>query len=326
MQGGKGSFDSLCHGIYFALLGNVLTTGNGIDGGFHSGEILVVILLQSICLGEGCIDLGVVGVLVLQGSNRIFDSFRHYINFALFSDVLVTDNSIDSGFHSREILVVILLQSLCLGNGCIDLGVVGILVLQDGNGSLDSLCHCINLCLMGFTFRSVNSINGIFYRRIICIKATIKSRCTFDGCINSCVISENVIVIPHKSWMADSGNPLNARTGIVFQASKDICGGKVCDGSTFSMRERRRAIFRVIRPIAIFYCAAEGISHPISISTFICAHVGRRNHTVLDCNIGISNASANRVIDSCNTSNDSANSGLNGVDNNLTIKPAIRNS
>ena len=48
-------------------------------------------------------------------------------------------------------------------------------------------------------------------------------------------------------------NPLNARTGIVFQASKDICGGKVCDGSTFSMRERRRAIFRVIRPIAIFY-------------------------------------------------------------------------
>ena len=67
LQGGKGIFDSLCHGIYFALLGNVLPTDNGIDGGFHSGEILVVILLQSICLGNGCIDLGVVGVLVLQG-------------------------------------------------------------------------------------------------------------------------------------------------------------------------------------------------------------------------------------------------------------------
>ena len=101
-------------------------------------------------------------------------------------------------------------------------------------------------------------------------------------------------------------------TGIVLQASKDICGGKVCDGSTFSIRERRRAIFRVIRPIAIFYCAAEGISHPTSISIIIYAHVGCRNHTVIDsCNIGISN--------------DSANSGLKGVDNNLTIKPTIRN-
>ena len=125
MQGGKGIFNSLCHGIYFALLGNVLPTGNGIDGVFHSGEILVVILLQSICLGEGCIDLGVVGVLVLQGGNRIFDSFRHCINFALFSNVLVTVNSIDGSFHTGKILVLILLQSICLGNGFVDLSVVG---------------------------------------------------------------------------------------------------------------------------------------------------------------------------------------------------------
>ena len=99
--------------------------GNGIDGVFHSGEILVVILLQSICLGEGCIDLGVVGVLVLQGGNRIFDSFRHCINFALFSDVLVTVNSIDGSFHGGEVLVVVLVQCICLCNGIVDLSVVG---------------------------------------------------------------------------------------------------------------------------------------------------------------------------------------------------------
>ena len=188
----------------------------------------------------------------MQGSNRIFNGLRHCINFALFSDVLVTDNSIDGSFHGGEVLIVVLVQGICLGNGCFD----------------------------------------------------------------SCVISENVIVIPHKSWMADSGNPLNARTGIVFQASKDICGGKVCDGSTFSIRKRRRAIFRVIRPIAIFYCAAEGISHPTSISIIIYAHVGCRNHTVIDC------SRARLVI---RIPNDSANSGRNGVDNNLTIKPTIRN-
>ena len=250
----------------------------------------------------------------MQGSNGIFNSLRHCVHFALFSDVLVTDNSFDGSFHGSEVLVVVLLQCICLGNGFVYFGVVSTLVSQGGNCILDS--HCINLCLLGFAFCSVNRVNGIFYRRIICIKAAIKSRCTCDGCIDICVISGNVIVIPHKSWMADSGNPLNARTGIVFQASKDICGGKVCDGSTFSMRERRRAIFRVIRPIAIFYCAAEGISYPTSISIFIYAHVGRRNHTVIDC-------SRTQLV--IRISNDSANSGLKGVDNNLTIKPTIRN-
>ena len=108
MQGGKGIFDSFRHGIYFALLGNVLPTDNGLDGGFHSGEILVVILLQSICLGEGCIDLGVVSILVLQGGKGIFDSLCHGIYFALLGNVLATGNGIDSGFHSGEVLVVVL--------------------------------------------------------------------------------------------------------------------------------------------------------------------------------------------------------------------------
>ena len=69
--------------------------------------------------------LGVVSILVLQGNNCIFDSLRHGIHFALFSDILVTDNSIDSSFNSREVLVVVLVQCICLGNGFVNLSVVG---------------------------------------------------------------------------------------------------------------------------------------------------------------------------------------------------------
>jgi len=167
----------------------------------------------------------------LQGSNRIFDSLCHLVYFRLLRNIFTTDNSFDSGFHTGEILVVILLQSICFGNGCIYLSIISILVLQGSNGIFNSLRHCINLCLLGFAFCSVNRVNGIFYRRIICIKAAIKSRCPCDGCIDSCVISGDVIVIPHKSWMTDSGNPFNARTGIGLQASKDICGGEVGDSS-----------------------------------------------------------------------------------------------
>ena len=35
--------------------------------------------------------------------------------------------------------------------------------------------------------------------------------------------------------MADTSNPFDACTGISLKASENICGGKVCDGSTFSM-------------------------------------------------------------------------------------------
>ena len=256
----------------------------------------------------------------MQCSNGILDCFCHCIHFALLGKAFTTDNSIDSGFYTREILVIILVQRIYLCNGFINLSVVCIFVNKSINRILDCFCHCIYLCLLGFTFRSVNSVNGIFYRRIIFIKAAIKSLCTCDGCIDSCVISGNVIVIPHKSWMADSSNPFNTRTGIGLKTIKYICGGKVRNGSPLFfvalssyIRKRRRVIcFRVIRPTAIFYCAVEGISHPTSISIFIYAHVGRRNYTVLySCNV-------------C-TSNDSANSGLKGVDNNLTIKPTIRN-
>ena len=144
MQGGNCIPDSLCHCINLCLLGNVLATGNGIDGGFHSGEILVVILLQSICLGEGCIDLGVVGVLVLQGNNGIFNILSHCINLGLLRNLLTTGHSIHSGFHTGEVLVVVFVQCFCLGNGCIYLSIISVLVLQGSNRIFDSLCHSVN--------------------------------------------------------------------------------------------------------------------------------------------------------------------------------------
>ena len=163
MQGGKGIFDSLCHGIHFALLGNVFTTDNGIDSRFYCREVFVIILLQSICLGEGCIDLGVVGVLVLQGDKGIFDSFRHGIYFALLGNVFTTDNGIDSRFYCGEILVVILLQSICLGDGCVDPSVVSVLVLQGGKGIFDSLCHGIYFALLGNVLATCNGIDSGFH-------------------------------------------------------------------------------------------------------------------------------------------------------------------
>ena len=119
MQGGKGSFDSLCHGIHFALLGNVFTTDNGIDGSFHGGEVLVVVLVQCICLGNSCVYFGVVSILILQGSNRIFDSFRHCIDICLLCQLLSSNHRIDCSLHSGEVLVVIPIQAICLGNGCV---------------------------------------------------------------------------------------------------------------------------------------------------------------------------------------------------------------
>ena len=117
MQGSNRIFDSLCHLVYFGLLSNVLATHDSLDSSFHTGKILVVIFLQSICLGNGFINLCVVSILVLQGNNGIFNCFRHCIYFALLGNILVTYNKVDSGSYSSEILVVVLVQGICLGNG-----------------------------------------------------------------------------------------------------------------------------------------------------------------------------------------------------------------
>lgn len=61
LKGGNGILDSLRHCVNLRLLGNVLVTDDGINGSFHIGEVLVVVLVQGVCLGNGCVDLGVVG-------------------------------------------------------------------------------------------------------------------------------------------------------------------------------------------------------------------------------------------------------------------------
>ena len=107
------------------MLRNIFTTDNSLDSSFHTGEVLVVILVQGIRFGNGCIYLCVICVLVLQGINGIFDSFCHCIYLALLGNILVADNGIHSSFYSREVLVVVLVQCICFGNGFVNLSVVG---------------------------------------------------------------------------------------------------------------------------------------------------------------------------------------------------------
>ena len=125
MQGGNGVLDSLCHCVNFRLLGNILVADNGGHSGLHSGEILVVVLVQCVCLSNGFVNLGVIGVLILQGSNGILDSLRHCVNFRLLGNILVTDNGIHGGLDGGKVLVVVLVQCVCLGNGLVNLGIVG---------------------------------------------------------------------------------------------------------------------------------------------------------------------------------------------------------
>ena len=189
MQGSNRIFNSLRHCIHFALFSDILVTDNGIDGSFHGREVFVLVLLQSICLGNGCINLSIINVLVLQGSNRIFNSLRHCIHFALLRKILATGHSIHSGFHSSEVLVVILVQCICFGNRCINLGVVSVLVLQGSNRIFNSLCHCVNFRLFGNVFVTDNSLQCIIHSGEILVVVLVQSICFGNGCINLCVIS-----------------------------------------------------------------------------------------------------------------------------------------
>ena len=188
MQSSNGIFNSLRHCIYFALFCNVLVTDNSFDSGFHTGEILVLILVQGIRFGNGCVNLCVISILVLQGSNGIFNSFRHCIHFGLLRKVLATGHSLDSSFHGGEILVLILVQSICLGNGCVNLCVISFLVLQGSNGIFNSLCHCINLALLSNVFVSDNGIHSGFYSREVLVVVLVQCVCLSNGCINLGVV------------------------------------------------------------------------------------------------------------------------------------------
>ena len=187
---------------------NIFTTDNSLDSSFHGGEILVLILVQSICLGNGCIYLCIISVLVLQGSNGIFDSFRHCIHFALFSDILVTGNSIDGGFHAGEVLVVVLVQCVCFGNSFDYFRVVRTLVFQNLNGILYRLRHSVYLRLFRFAFIPIHSLNCSRYIRIIRIQIRIQGFCLFDCFVNCRIVSGNISVIPSKCRMSNPGYPL----------------------------------------------------------------------------------------------------------------------
>ena len=79
----NGIFNGFCHCVNFGLLCDILAAHNSIKCCFHSGKIYIIVLVQSIRLCNGFVNLSVVCVLVLQGSNRIFDGFRHGVNFGL---------------------------------------------------------------------------------------------------------------------------------------------------------------------------------------------------------------------------------------------------
>ena len=106
------------------MLCDILVTHNSFKCCFHSGKIFIIVLVQSFRLFDGCINCGIIGRFEGKIRDRTFNSPRHCINIALLSNVLVTDNSVDGSFHSREILVVILIQGICLSNGCIHFGIV----------------------------------------------------------------------------------------------------------------------------------------------------------------------------------------------------------
>ena len=90
------------------MLGNVLTTDNGIHCGVYTGEILVVILVQVICLGNCCINISVVGRLdTLQGKGYAFT----------FSTVIFVGNGVFVTIHCQRVSTYFPTTPVaCLGN------------------------------------------------------------------------------------------------------------------------------------------------------------------------------------------------------------------
>ena len=192
MQGINRFFNSLCHLVYFGLLRNIFTTDNCLDSSFHTGEILVVILVQSIRFGNGCVNLCVISIFVLQGSKGIFNSLCHCVYLCLLGDVLAMGNGIDGGFHTSEVLVVVLVQFVCPVDGCINLGVVGILVLHGGNGIFDSFCHSIHFALLLKVFTTGHSIHSSFHSGEILVVILVQGIRFGNGCIYTAIVGRAI--------------------------------------------------------------------------------------------------------------------------------------
>ena len=188
MKGINGILDCFCHCIHFTLLGNVLTTDNSLHGSFYTREVLVVVLIQCFCLGNGCINLSVVCIFVNKSSNRILYCFRHCIHFTLLRNVLVTLNGIDSGFHTGEILVIILFQRIYLCNSFINLSVVCIFVNKGSNRILYCFRHCIHFTLLGNVLVTDNGFHGNFHTGEILIIILVQRISLGNGFINLSVV------------------------------------------------------------------------------------------------------------------------------------------
>ena len=163
----------------------------------------------------------------MQGSNRILDSFRHCVNFALLGNVLATGNGIDGGFHTGEVLVVVLVQCICFGNGCVYFAVIGSLVFESRNGSFDSLRHSIHFGLFSFAFIPIHSLNCSRYIRIIRIQIRIQGFRIFDCFVNCRIVSGNISVIPSKCRMSNPGYPLYIASCICLKSYENIVRVKV---------------------------------------------------------------------------------------------------
>ena len=201
MQGCDRIFNRFRHCIYFGLLRNIFTTHNSIDSSFHTGEVLILVLLQGICLGNGFVNFSVISILILQGCNRILDSLCHFIYFRLLSKILVTHNSLDSSFHTGEVLILVLLQSICLSNGCVNLCIISVLVLQGCNGIFNCFRHLVYFGLLGNVLVPHNGIHCGVYSGEILVVVLVQGLCLSNGFINLCIISKQPDKLQGKGYV-----------------------------------------------------------------------------------------------------------------------------
>ena len=146
MQRGYCVFNGLCHRVNCGLFCKRLAANDGVDGGFNSGEVFVFVLVQRICLGDGRVNLAVIRALVLQRGYRVFDGLCHRVNFDLFRKRIAANDGVDSILHGGEVLVVVLVQCICLGDGRVNCAVIRGFARQRGRTAVLHKCVAQQLC------------------------------------------------------------------------------------------------------------------------------------------------------------------------------------
>ena len=108
MQGCNRIFNCIRHCIHFGLLGNVLTTDNGIHCGVYSGEILVVVLVQGLRLSNSLINFGIV---------RRLDALQGKGSSSTLSTIIFVCNGILVTIHCQRVSTYFPTAPVaCLGN------------------------------------------------------------------------------------------------------------------------------------------------------------------------------------------------------------------